>query len=434
MQDLSILLLISSVLAGYLLGVISGLTPGIHTNNFALLLAASAPFLEGFGIEPIYIVLIILTNSITHTFLDIIPSIFLGAPEPDTALAVLPGHHLMLEGRGEEAIRLSAFGSASSIILSLVFLLPLFFLFKHFYTYFYDNMGLILVGIVLVMVLTEHGVTVEGQGSLARWKYRIYAIAIFFLSGILGVLAFDREALIDPMIAFIDTSVLFPLFSGLFGASMLIISILTHTTIPPQKKGGFNLPRWRILRGAASGSLAGGIVAFLPGVSSAIATLLARLVIKEEGKAGSDEEFILSLSGVNTANALFALIALYTISRPRSGAMVAIEGVIDPSLWTRDTINLLLIVILVISLLSYVTTIQLGRLIPKLIRKINYTHLSLTILIGLSLLVLLSSGAFGLILFSTAIVIGMIPPFAGVRRSHAMGVLLLPLILYFNGF
>ncbi|MHC1603808.1 MAG: tripartite tricarboxylate transporter permease [Candidatus Syntropharchaeales archaeon] len=434
MQDISILLLISSILAGYLLGVISGLTPGIHTNNFALLLAASAPFLDGFGIGSIYIVVIILTNSITHTFLDIIPSIFLGAPEPDTALAVLPGHHLMLEGRGEEAIRLSAFGSASSIILSLIFLVPLFFLFKHFYALIYDQMGLILITIVLIMILTERGVTVEGQGSLAVWRYRTYAIAVFALSGILGILAFEREPLIDPILGWMETSVLFPLFSGLFGASMLVISILTHTTIPPQKRGGFNLPGWRILRGVTGGSLAGSIVAFLPGISSAIATLLSRILIKEDQRAGSNEEFILSISGVNTANALFALIALYTINRPRSGAMVAIEGVVDPSLWTVDTINLFLIIILLVSLLSYITTIQLGRLVPKLIQKINYLHISLSILILLALLVILSSGTFGLILFLTAITIGMIPTFAGVRRIHAMGVLLLPLILYFIGF
>jgi len=42
------------------------------------------------------------------------PSIFLGAPEADTALAVLPGHALLMEGRGEEAVRLSAIGSARS--------------------------------------------------------------------------------------------------------------------------------------------------------------------------------------------------------------------------------------------------------------------------------------------------------------------------------
>jgi len=43
------------------------------------------------GFAPFYIAVIILSNSIAHTFLDIIPSIFLGAPEADTALAGAPG-------------------------------------------------------------------------------------------------------------------------------------------------------------------------------------------------------------------------------------------------------------------------------------------------------------------------------------------------------
>ena len=106
-MEISLTLLIISIIIGFLLGIISGLTPGIHVNNFALILVAISPFLSGIGFASFYIAVIILSNSIAHTFLDIIPSVFLGAPEADTALAVLPGHALLMEGRGAEAIRLS---------------------------------------------------------------------------------------------------------------------------------------------------------------------------------------------------------------------------------------------------------------------------------------------------------------------------------------
>lgn len=88
-MEISITILIISIMSGFLLGIISGLTPGIHVNNFALILVALSPFFLDLNVAPFYIAVAILSNSITHTFLDIIPSIFLGAPEADTALVVL---------------------------------------------------------------------------------------------------------------------------------------------------------------------------------------------------------------------------------------------------------------------------------------------------------------------------------------------------------
>ncbi|WP_406661321.1 tripartite tricarboxylate transporter permease [Methanolobus sp. ZRKC3] len=88
LAEISLWLVLLSVLTGYLLGVFSGLVPGIHTNNFALILLAISPMLSENGISPFYIAIIILSNSISHSFHDIIPAIFLGAPNDDMALDV----------------------------------------------------------------------------------------------------------------------------------------------------------------------------------------------------------------------------------------------------------------------------------------------------------------------------------------------------------
>ncbi|MCK5485558.1 MAG: tripartite tricarboxylate transporter permease, partial [Desulfobacterales bacterium] len=53
--EISIYLILLSILAGYLLGIFSGLVPGIHTNNFALLLVALSPMMGEYGIQPFYI-------------------------------------------------------------------------------------------------------------------------------------------------------------------------------------------------------------------------------------------------------------------------------------------------------------------------------------------------------------------------------------------
>jgi putative membrane protein len=228
-MEISLTILIISIMFGFLLGIISGLTPGIHVNNFALILVAVSPFLSIMGFAPFYIAVIILFNSIAHTFLDIIPSIFLGAPEADTALAVLPGHVLLMEGRGAEAIRLSAIGSAGAVIVSLIMAIPMAYFFLKIDGILNAYIGWILVLIVVLMIYTENGEYVEGQGSLVHLKFKFYALLLFFISGFLGVFAFDNTVLMQPLLEFGEPSILLPLLSGLFGASMLVISLMTKT-------------------------------------------------------------------------------------------------------------------------------------------------------------------------------------------------------------
>jgi len=431
-MDISITLLIISIFIGFFLGIISGLTPGIHVNNFALILLALTPLFLKMGFAPFYIAVIILSNSVTQTFVDIIPSIFLGAPEADTALAVLPGHKLLMEGRGFEAVRLSAIGSAGSVAASLLIAVPLGFFFMNIYGTIDAYIGWILVLIVVLMIATENGEVVEGQGSLVHLKYKFYAVVLFLLSGMLGIFAFDNTDKMTPLVTLGEPSILLPLLSGLFGASMLVLALMTRSEVPPQQKNcRFTLPGKMIIRGILSGSAAGSFVAWLPGVSSAVGTIIARLLVREDNSEDASKEFIISLSGANTANAIFSLIALYTIQRTRSGAMVAINGLINIEEWDMSVMILLLAVIVYVSILSYYVTIYLGDRISGLLSKINYSKLCWAVLIFLTLMVIMFTGWFGLVIFLISTPVGMVASFAKIRKTHAMGVILLPVILYF---
>ncbi len=437
MYDMQLHLLLFSALIGLVLGIISGLTPGVHTNNFALLLVASAGIFASYGFAPIYIAVIILSNSITHTFLDIVPSIFLGAPEADTALAVLPGHRLLMDGRGMEAVRLSALGSGASIIASLILILPLAWFFKSSHAFVQEHIASILILISLLLVLSEKSDD-SAEEMLGRFRFKLLACALFMLSGFLGLIAFERTGLMQPLIMFGEPSILFPVFTGIFGASTLIVSLMTSAVVPPQTRNvaGFDLPRRRIIRGILTGSAAGSLVSFLPGVSSAVATVLARLAVRESeeevddaGSMDAGKEFIISLSGVNTANALFCLISLYIIGKSRNGAMVAVSLITDASQWNNSTVVMLLMIILLISIVSYLLTIITGEWVSGFIHRVNYQRVCTAVLVGLFIMVILLSGWFGLVIFLTSILIGMIPVYGNVRRSHAMGVIILPIII-----
>ena len=115
-----------ALILGILAGTFTGLAPGIHINLIAslLLLSQSSPSPD----LVLPFVIFIIAMSITHTFIDFIPSIFLGAPEEDTFLSLLPGHELFLEGRAQEAVVLTLYCALAAIPIVLI-TIPLYLLF-----------------------------------------------------------------------------------------------------------------------------------------------------------------------------------------------------------------------------------------------------------------------------------------------------------------
>jgi len=407
---------------GFLLGAISGLTPGLHINTFAAILLALSPRLLDLGLEPQHLAVLIVASSISQTFLDIIPAVFVGAPDADTSLAVLPGHQLMLEGRGMEAIRLSALGSAGAVIVALLAIYPLSIIIGRGYQQLLDHMGLILVGIACLMILSEAGPAVEGRGAWAAYKYKALGLLLFLTSGLLGLFAFSNQHLLKSYLG-LEPSPLLPLLSGLFGASFLVASLASQTSIPPQEDKGFSMRPASLARSMLIGGLAGSVVAWIPGVSPAVATTVARI-----GAPRSAEEFLVSLSGVNTANAMLALVALHVVGRARSGAAAAIQDLVEMDL---DLLSLLIMAGAATAILSYIATLAAGGLAARIVDQIDYQTLSLAILLGLSLMAILFTGVLGWLIFLIATVVGLIAPYAGIRKTHAMGALMLPLIVQY---
>lgn len=405
---------------GFLLGIISGLTPGLHLNNFAAMLLAVSPQLMAYGLSPFHMASIILAASISQTFFDAIPAIFLGAPDSEVALTVLPGQRLMLEGRGIEAVRLSALGSAGAVFFALVMIIPLSWAASNYYDYLTKYMGVLLLAIALMMIKSEMGPQIEGQGSLVHYKYKALAGMLFLTSGLLGIFAFQREALIASPLG-LEAQVLLPLLSGIFGASSLIYSLSTGTEIPEQKESRIKLKPGLLALALFSGSLGGSVVAWIPGVSPSVAAITARL-----GRPSSPEEFLVSNAGVNTANALFSLVALYVIDRPRSGAAAAIKELMDLD---QSALVRMVIIMVLVAAASYLACLAAARLAGKAVSRINYRLLCLGVLAFLSAMCFAFTGLFGLFIFFLSTVVGLIAPMAGIHRTHAMGVLMLPLIV-----
>src|SRR5512136_2653156 len=159
-------------LIGVLLGTISGIIPGVHANTLAgVLLSLQAVLLSVLG--PVALAGALFAALITHTFVDSLPSTFLGIPEADTSLAVLPAHALCLEGNGEEAVRIAALGSACAIVIAVPVSVFCFLLLPALQPYFDWWIGILLISSIGYMIVTS-----ECPG---------WGLALFLVSGILGI-------------------------------------------------------------------------------------------------------------------------------------------------------------------------------------------------------------------------------------------------------
>lgn len=415
-------LVIPCLIAGFVLGILSGLAPGLHVNNFATMLLAVSPMLIDLGLSPYHIALMILAASISQTFLDSIPAVFIGAPDSDTVLAVLPGHSLMLEGRGIEAVRLSAIGSAGSIMIALALVVPLSYVFGRYNDLLTGYVGWLLLFIAGMMIWTEYGPQIEGQGRLAHLKYKTIAVLLFITSGLLGQFAFDHEEqLMSP--AGMEPQVMLPLLTGIFGASSLILSIFTESSIPEQQDRGFEMSLRDLAGSIVVGGFAGSIVAWIPGVSPAVATVATRL-----GTPGTDREFLVSVASVSTSSSIFSLVALYVIGRPRSGAAAAIGDLVQID---QEMLFLMIISVVTVAAASFLVTIRMARATTSVLRRINYRRVCIAVLTGLALMTLAFTGPFGVLIFCLSTVVGLVAPVSGIRKTHAMGVLMMPLIIYY---
>lgn len=394
------------VLLGIGLGIVIGLLPGAHINNI-LPLVLSLSFLIN---SPHYLAVFIVSMAVTQIFISYIPSIFLGAPDESTALSVLPGHRLLLEGRGYEAIRLIVIGGIGALITSLIFISIFAKYFVNLYELSRPYIQYVIILVVFVMLLMEK-----------KLKKILSATLIMAISGIFGILVLN-SALVPQQ------NVLFPVLSGLFGLSTIILSVSQRANIPRQQEDSkIQIKNIELIKSILLGSIAGIIVGFLP----AIGVSQAATMVQYLGGAGDARSFLISLSGINVANEVFSLNSLFLVNNPRSGASVAIQRVLT-ELNLYDVL-LLTGVICFVSGIAALLALYLGRKVPKILAKLNYKLLSYSIIIFITAMVTILTGIYGLLILFTSTSIGMLCAYLEIRRSHCMGVLLIPSILFFSG-
>ena len=390
------------ILAGIAVGILTGLLPGIHVNLVSALLVLLAPSLM--GIIPLWgIALVIISIAITHTFLDAVPSIYLGAPDPAMAAGVLPGHQLLFEGRGYEAVALTVVGSLMGLTGTVIFI-PLVFPFLGALNDFLKGiMAWLLIAAIVVNVIAEG-------------RKMGYAVMVVLLSGTLGILVLEWPNLSQP---------LFPLLSGLFGASTVLLSLSSNASPPPQKASDMlEMPKKHNAIVWVAMVIAGSTTGLLPGLGSAHAAFLATYLVGNIAR----RSFLMLVGGINTVNFLFSLATFAAIDKARNGAVAAVEQLIG-------SVSLPLMIGFIGAALTAggsaaLLTLWCARHASSLVTRINYRALCIGVCALLIVMSVVLSGWWGLLIFIVATAIGMLSPQLQIRRTHAMACLMVPVIIY----
>lgn len=406
---MDVLFFLTVVVAGAAAGAVTGLVPGLHVNTLAALLLASTP---GAGLAT---ALFLVSVGIVHTFVSILPTTYLGAPGEDTALATLPAHRLLLQGRGPDAVRISAIASLAAVVAVPLVVLP--------YKWFLLEPGRALewlqaatpwlLGSVLAFLVAREAT--RGIGPAA------WALAVMAVSGALGWIVLPMGPR-GPLPG--ASGPLLPLLAGLFGAAGLLASMWSAPRIPPQVRG-----RRCVVRFPGSvrrGMLAAAWTAVLPGLTGAVATALAQPGSRDPRAA------IASLSVVNTAHAALALPVLWLAGRPRTGLAQAVDRMVRPEPWIQGVpppeFATLLAATLVAGAAGHVATRLLDVPLAAVVHRVPARLVSAFGLLLVVALTGLLTGWLGLAILVASTVTGLVPLAAGVRRVHLVAALLVPII------
>ena len=359
------------VLRGVAAGTFTGLTPGVHVNTIA---AVGGSFLFLFSM------------GLTHTFLDAIPSAFLGVPDEGTVLSILPAHRMVLKGEGMKVVKLAVRSSFLAVLFS-VSLYPLYAALAPLYRPIYGKLAVVIL--ILLMMATDR---------------RVSYLLILATSGALGLIVLRRMTLNQPF---------FHLFTGLFGLPVLIHSFLHPGEVSDVQEG--EIKTNGIVVNSMIGSLLGMLASLLPAFTASQAAVIGTLMEKD------DEKFLSIVYSVNTSNFLFCVFNYHLTGRVRNGVVASMNWSPSPQVMAAVAFGV------AVTVLAYGELV--GRVFISLTSRLDQRKLSITIITFLVLLSIWFDGLMGLVVLGTATLIGLMPLMFGTRRTACMGVLMVPVIV-----
>jgi len=385
---------------GCMLGTFTGMVPGIHPNTLI-------PFTILFYsyLSPGSYLYLLIGMVITHYFVNYIPSAFIGVPQDETAVSVLPLHRLTFNGRGYEGVVLCGIGGFIGVLFSVVLSLLIFYIgldLGGIYNQFKPYIPYVLI---LLMIL-----------SLIFTDNKLWNGVVFLLSGIFGIVVLYN----NPPVKNILTAI----FTGMFGVPFLLENIKSEKV--PLQRITYPELDLSLIKCAFVGTLGGFLRIFLPAIGGAQINFFLSKLIKEN----NIRNFLVSQGAITMSNEVFSILSLLMIGYGRSGTAVAIKDLSIP----LDT-SIVIPLIIATGCALYIL-ITLSQYILEYLPRINYGRISLYILF-LCLFIVLALGylsgyiVYYFMVFLISSTLGMLALKSKANMSYLMGVLVFPTILYY---
>ena len=251
-----------------------------------------------------------------------------------------------------------------------------------------------------------------------KYKHRALLVAAF--AGSIGIIA-SRLPISNELL-------LFPILSGMFGVSYLLLQLRAKILAVPKQTFfepyvGEKESAEAVIKGSVGGIASG----FLPGVGS---SQIAALFSNQNNSQRKEESYLISIGAITMANLFLSLLSIYLISRPRSGIAVALANTIGINFTT--TVAIILTVLAAAGATAIIVLFITKRFINKM-SKINYSLLNRMVIISIVILVFVFTQYIGLLLFAVCTCLGVYTNLAGIKRSTMMAVLIVPTILFYMG-
>jgi len=456
-----VLSILISCSLGTLLGFSAGLVPGLHMNNIAAGLTTNAgATLAVFALvdwssesnqSDLLAACFISSALVAHLFGEAITCTYVGIPAEDV-VSVLPAHRLAKAGLGTIAVRSSANGALFGLVVSSILLFPMCCVMGWpigLYSVLRKVMGFFMIFLSVFLVLSEGSPRQRVNGKLKRRLSKVMkATALFAAAGLLGqtVLSSSYSSSHLPDVPWLQdgllspSSLLLPLFAGLFGVPSLLLSLGSRRAF--DIKGELVpllIPKTRA-RDVVLTLLGGIMVGWMPGMTSGSSVSVCSPNVRE---SSSDEgianpvRFIWLYSSISASGAVFALGALFVIMRARSGSMDAVTAFLGSAdIGSQWLSNVGMIASLLLSMLiaGVLSRIAVDGLMPHLSRLGGVLCSKQLALISLAFVCCLSvaiTGTRGALVMFAASMLGMLPPMVGIRRIQLMGCLLVPISMMF---
>jgi putative membrane protein len=375
-------------IAGVLMGLASGLLPGLHANTVVSAIANS-------GIDGSMMAVVIISLFPANLITAFIPAIFFGVPEESTVVATLPGHRMLLAGKGLLALKAVLLSCGFAALLSCALFFISLDAFPVVYSALREHMEYVVLLLSGILIL--------------RSKNKALSLFFFLVSGMLGLFSLN-SSMEDPFL---------PLFSGMF--AMGTILNYRKKDMPEQKDGRVGLS---FLKFSAIGVFLGMIADLLPGISSPSQVATFSSLALPMNSIG----YLAALGSISVSEAVFSLATTASIGKSRIGTTVWLSKFID-----IENNLLLLISLFLISSAICVLVLFLLRKKVAMIGSMDFSKMNMILAAYLFILTFLLSGITGIAVFLVASGLGWVAFRSGVERTMLMGAVIVPTLLLLFG-